>query len=338
MQVRKIQMTGGSSYAITLPKEWVEQAMLQAGDVVALGSQPDGSLAVYPGASGDRTTSRFEIAVDGESPEVTFRNIVAAYLMGYDVLILRGRKGLPADARRAVRMAAKRIIGIEVVEEDANSMSLQDFLDPREFHIEKGVRRMHALLRTMQDDSLLAFKGGQPADNLEERDDEVDRLYWMVNKQFHAVLRDSRYAQKMNLNASQALNYLLVARVIERTADHARRIAMDLGALHGGEVHAKLESKIEKQARRSFQLFDEAFLAFLKEDTTLANKILGEVGAFQRVQETLLRESLPLGGEKILHVAYAIESISRTSAYAADVAETAINHQVAMRKPEAAKA
>jgi phosphate uptake regulator len=332
MQIRKIQLTGGSSYAITLPKEWVEAARLKAGDVIALGNQPDGSLAIYAGAASERAPSRLEITADLEEPDITFRNIVAAYLMGYDVIVLRNRKGLSPETKRAVRQAAKRIIGLEVVEEDPNSMSLQDFLDPREFHIEKGVRRMDALLRTMQEDSLAVFKGSEPFENLEERDDEVDRLYWMVNKQFHAVLRDRRYAQKMDLNASQALNYLLVARVIERTADHARRIAENLRALRGGELHAKLESKIEKQGRRAFQLFEEAFLAFLKQDIARANRILGETGPFQKAHESLLRESLALGGEEILHVAYALESIQRTAAYAADVAETAINHHVAMRK------
>lgn len=331
VEVRKIQLTGGASYAITLPKDWVEKARLKAGDAVSVGGQADGSLAIYAGSAPQRPPSRLEIVVDSEAPEVTFRNIVAAYLMGYDVIAIRSRKGLTADARRAVRQAAKRIIGLEVVEEDGTSMSLQDFLDPREFHIEKGVRRMYGLLRTMQDDSIVMLKGAEPFDNLEERDDEVDRLYWMVNKQFHALLRDSQQAQKGGLSPSQALNYLLVAKVIERTADHARRIAANLRALRGGEVQAKLESKIEKQGRRAFQLFDEAFLSFLKQDTALANRILKETVPFQKAHDALLKESLALGGEEILHAAYALESIQRTAAYAEDVAETAINHHVAVR-------
>ncbi|HWH07630.1 MAG TPA: PhoU domain-containing protein [Candidatus Thermoplasmatota archaeon] len=333
MELRKIQLTGGSSFTVTLPKEWVTQAKLGAGDVVGFAAQEDGSLAIYPGAARASAPARHDIEhAQEESEEATFRRIIAAYLSGYDVIAVRSRRPLPAAARRALRQAAKRIIGLEVVEEEASVVVLQDFLDPREFHMDKGLRRMQALTRAMQDDALRAFT--EPIDDFEaliaERDDEVDRLYWMVNKQYHAILRDPTYAQKMGLNASQALNHLLVARVVERTADHAIRIARNAQAMRGDDIGAKLAHKIEKQARKAVQLFAEALTAFHKQDVAAANRIIGEATAFKSGQDAVIRESLSLGGESMLHVAYALESAGRTAAYAADIAETAINHRVAM--------
>ena len=333
MELRKIQLTGGSSFTVTLPKEWVTQAKLAAGDVVGFSAQNDGSLAIYPGARGAAVPARHDIEVSPEEPEdATFRRIIAAYLSGYDVIAVRSRRPLPAGARRAVRQAAKRIIGLEVVEEDAQVVVLQDFLDPREFHMDKGLRRMQALTRAMQEDALRAF--GEGIEDFEaaiaERDDEVDRLYWMVNKQYHAILRDPSYAQKMGLNAAQALNYLLVARVVERTADHAIRIAQNAQAMRGDDIGAKLAHKVEKQARRAVQLFAESLAAFHKQDAAAANAIIQEARSFKSGQDAIIRESLSLGGESMLHVAYALESAGRTAAYAADVAETAINHKVAM--------
>jgi hypothetical protein len=73
--------------------------------------------------------------------------------------------------------------------------------------------------------------------------------------------------------------------------------------------------------------------AFHKRDLEAANRIIEEARAFQAAQDAVLHESLSLGGESILHVAYALESVGRTSAYAADVAEVAINHAVAMASP-----
>ena len=261
-----------------------------------------------------------------------FRGIVAAYLAGFAIIVVKSKKPLGASVRRAVRHAAKRIIGLEVVEEDPNSVSLQDFLDPKEFHIDKGLRRMQALTRAMQDDALRAFR--EEIEDIEgtfsERDDEVDRLYWMINKQYHAILRDPSYAQKMGLNASQALNYLMTARLIERTADHAQRIAENVAALRTDEIATKIESKIEKHARKAVQLFADSLATFHKQDAEAANKIIEEAKAFRNSQDSLTRESLSLAGESILHVALALESIGRTAAYAAAVAETAINHRVAM--------
>lgn len=332
MELRKIQLTGGSSYTVTLPKDWVSKAELSAGDVVGFSSQTDGSLAIYPHARMAEAHARYEADITSEDTDAAFRTIVAAYLNGYDIIVLRSKRAMSSGLRRAVRQAAKRIIGLQVVEEDANTVMLQDFMDPKEFHIDKGLRRMQALARSMQEDALRVF--AEPVEDVkaafEERDDEIDSLYWMINKQYHAILRDPTYAQRMGLTPSQALNYLMTARLIERTADHAARIAENINALHGSEVQKRLENRMEKQARRAVQLFADSLTAFHKRDVDAANKLITEADAFKGAQEAVIRESLSLGGEDILHVAIALDSIARTAAYAADVAETAINHRVAM--------
>ncbi|MEA3201859.1 MAG: hypothetical protein QOE90_3287 [Thermoplasmata archaeon] len=332
MELRKIQLTGGSSYTVTLPKDWVDQAQMGAGDVVGFNPQADGSLAVYPHARFRAQQAKYEAELTAEDPDASFRTIVGAYLNGYDVIVIRSKKALSPATRRAVRQASKRIIGIQVTEEDSHSITLQDFMDPKEFHIDKGLRRMQTLARNMQEDALKLFneKMDDFAAVFGERDDEVDSLFWMVNKQYHAILRDPAYAQKMGLNANQALNYLLCARLIERTADHATRLAENIDALRNDKVQQKLESRLEKQARKAVSLFADALAAFHKQDLGAANKIIAEAHAFKTTQESVMKESLSLGGESMLHVALALESIGRTAAYAADVAETAINHRVAM--------
>jgi phosphate uptake regulator len=333
MELRKLQLTGGSSYTVTLPKEWVEQAELEAGDVVGFASQPDGSLAVYPHARQQGPAAKYDIEVATDDTDATFRSIVAAYLNGFDVMNVRSRKPLSSRVRRAVRKAAKRIIGLQVVEEDVNAITLQDFMDPKEFHIDKALRRMQAICRTMQEDALRVFQ--EPLDEedstFEERDDEVDSLYWIINKQYHAILRDPSYAQRMGVNANVALNYLLVARLIERTADHAARLAENVQALHGSEIQDKLENKIEKHARRAIQLFADSLQSYHKLDVDAANQLILEATRFKTAQDAVIKEALSLGGEEILHVSLALDSIARTAAYAADVAETAINHRVATK-------
>lgn len=332
VELRKIQLTGGSSYTVTLPKEWVAKSELGAGDIIGFVPQADGSLAILPHARQDTPASRFDVDLNSEDTDAAFRTIVAAYLNGFDVIRVRSKRTLSPAMRRAVRQAGKRIIGLQIVEEEPNMIILQDFMDPKEFHIDKALRRMQAIARTMQDDALRAFQG--PLDehdsNFEERDDEVDSLYWIINKQYHAILRDATYAHKMGLNAKQAFNHLMVARLVERTADHASRIAENIAALHGSGIQQKLENRIEKQARRAVQLFSDALQSFHKTDVDAANRILRDVGSFKSTQHSVTKESLSLGGEDILHIALALDSIARTAAYAADVAENAINHKVAM--------
>ena len=326
-----MQLTGGSSLSVTLPKSWVERAQIQAGDLVGCAPRADGTLSIHPHTRGEREVQRYVVEIGDEQGEYVFRKVIAAYLMGYDVISVTSKKPLQPGARTALRQAVRRIIGLEIVEEEPNTISVQDFLDPKEFHMDKALRRMSMLTQAMQEEAVSTFTGPQPdvADSLRDRDDEVDRLYWLVNKQFHAMLRDVGYASKMGLTASQALNFLLVARLVERTADHADRMATQALLVPRTKQGAAFLARLEKEARRAFELFRESLQTFHKQDAKKANALVDAVARFQQGHEGLLREAAALGGEPVSHLAIILESINRTAAYAADIGEVSINHKVA---------
>ena len=45
---RKVQVTGGNSFVVSLPKTWVNDVGLRASDPVAVLIQPDSSLLIVP--------------------------------------------------------------------------------------------------------------------------------------------------------------------------------------------------------------------------------------------------------------------------------------------------
>jgi phosphate uptake regulator len=331
MDLRKVQLTGGSSITVTLPKSWVDKANLHAGDVVGCTQQPDGSLSIHAHAKGEREVQRYVVEVGDEQGEYVFRKLIAAYLMGYDAITVASKKPLSPSTRAAIRQAVRRIIGLEITEEEPTSVTMQDFLDPREFHMDKALRRMVMLAQAMQEEAWEALRApdAELVASLRDRDDEVDRLYWLVNKQYHAMLRDATYASKMDMSATQALNFLLVARLVERTADHATRIAQHALVLQRGKQTDVLVARLEKEGRRAADLFREAIQTFLKKDAKKANALVDTAEEFARSREKLLKDAAALGGEPVSHLALILESIGRTAAYAADIGEVAINHKVA---------
>jgi phosphate uptake regulator len=331
MDLRKVQLTGGSSITVTLPKSWVDKAKLRPGDVVGCTQQPDGSLAIHAHAKGERELQKYVVEVGDDAAEYLFRKIIAAYLMGYDAIVLTSKRPLSPNARLAIRQGVRRIIGLEIVEEEPTSITVQDFLDPREFHMDKALRRMSMLTQAMQEEAFTALRtpSADVLRSLNDRDDEVDRLYWLVNKQYHAMMRDVSYAAKMELTASQALNFLLVARLIERTADHADRIAHQALDLTRSKTMEAFVTRLEKEGRRAADLFRESIQVFLKKDAKRANALIDEANQFAKGQEKLLKDAAALSAEAMSHLAFIIESIGRTAAYAADISEVAINHKVA---------
>ncbi len=244
---------------------------------------------------------------------------------------LSSKRPLTTDSRETIRSAVRRIVGLEIVDEKTMSITLQDFLDPREFHVEKAVRRMGLLAQAMQEEALTSLR--KPQQDLlrseEDRDAEVDRLYWLVNKQYHAILRDSQYATDMGINANQALNFLLVARLLERTADHADRIARESVQLTGGKISPAFLDRLEKQGRQATDKFQNALQTFFRKDGKQANEIIEASRRIQESQRKLIRDASEFGGESVAHLVFIIESIGRTAAYAADICEVTINRVVA---------
>ncbi len=331
MDIRKIQLTGGSSLSVTLPKAWAAKSQIAAGDVVGCQDNPDGSLTLFAHGRGARLPRQRRIDHDGGPTEFLFRRIIAAYLMGYDTIKIQGTSPLTMSTREVVRRAVRRIMGLEVVDEETNSVTLQDFLDPREFHIEKALRRMGILTQAMQKEAFgnLQTPLQEASASSEDRDDEVDRLFWLVNKQYHAMLRDASYAAKMETTPTQALNYLLAARLVERTADHADRVTTESLRIPAAKRNTPLLKHLEKEGRAASSLFARAIATLLKRDAHGAHEVIQNAQAQREDQEKLLQEAVKLGPEAISHLALIIESIQRTTAYAADIAEVAINHEVA---------
>jgi phosphate uptake regulator len=131
------------------------------------------------------------------------------------------------------------------------------------------------------------------------------------------------------MTPSEALNFLLLARLIERTADHADRITHQSLAIVRTKSVEPFLIKLEKQGRRAAELFQGALRAFMKPDAKKAHEIIDEVDKFLATQERLLKEAGSIQSEVLAHLAFVIESIGRTAAYAADVSEVTVNHVVA---------
>ncbi len=331
MELRKVQLTGGSSLTVTLPKTWAEKADLQAGDVVGCSEQPDGSMAITPHAKGEREVQTYHLRTEGADTESLFRQVLSAYLNGFDAITVTSPDSLSPDARAAVQRAKNRIMGLEIIEEDPRSITVQDFLDPKEFHVDKALRRIQMLTQAMQQEAndLLLSPDTRQRASVRDRDDEVDRLFWLINKQFHALLRDVSYASKMDLSPSQVHNFRLVARLSERTADHANRVAGEAIKIPREEENEAFIAELAQAWRRATGLFEDAVDTFRHHEAAEADGVIRQANAFQEEQTELLKRATDFGAEAVAHMAFIIESIGRTAAYAANIAELAINHEAA---------
>jgi phosphate uptake regulator len=332
---RRIQKTGGSTFIVSLPKSWVVTRGLHAGDVLLFNPRSDGSLTVYPDEGPRADAPRRVVPVSNDmAADHLFRILVAEYIAGAPLLEIKTSGRMLARTRDVVRSFAQRMIGPEILEETADGVVLQDVVGANPLPIPSVIRRMHQMVRAMQTDAMAAFRAQDAsiARDVIERDWEVDRLHWFVQKQVTTALRDARVLTSLGLTLPDCSTYLLASRTLERIADHAVRIAETVAVLGKEKPPEALVGELEELAAAAAAALAGALDALENKDVARANAIVDDAQRVTRERANILRELATKRGRLAVGLAYVLESLERSALYASDLAEIAINHAVENRE------
>ena len=151
MLSRRVQRTGGSTLIVSLPKVWVNRVGLNAGDEVSVAPQSDGKLIITPRAT-VRTQPPTVINVDGKDRGALLRETIAVYVAGGRTLEFRSER-FDSESRQAVKEVANTLIGLEIIEESADTITIKDLLDPQEMPVRRALRRLAVIVLSMLKDS-----------------------------------------------------------------------------------------------------------------------------------------------------------------------------------------
>jgi phosphate uptake regulator len=220
------------------------------------------------------------------------------------------------------------VIGPEVLEETRTSLVLQDLSNPAEMSAEKSLRRMYMTTRAMHEDALEAVRTRDEslARDVEQRDEDVDRLYWMVAKQY-SLAHLTGGVTAADWRRTGVHNYRLVAKLLERIGDHAERIALAAISLED-DLDARLLKDLQAASGAALGILDDAFRALMARDLDAANGAVDRGAGLQRMVDGLTHRVAVRKGEELLALGAIVDSISRTGGYATDIAEIAINHVI----------
>jgi phosphate uptake regulator len=331
MEIRKVQITGGSSYVITLPKDWAESLKIKKNDPLGLVVQPDGTLLVTKDITEVQVqrAKKFDVTAIHE-PAFLFRLLIGSYIAGYTTIEISSKNRLPASVRMVVRDFTQMTIGPEVVEETDNSVVLKDLLNPLEMPFNNTIKRMYVVVKNMYLDALnvLETRNKNLADDVAARDNDVDRLHWLVARQTNIILKNANLSRKMAVSTSMVINTYVISRIIERIGDHAVRCVDNARKLPEGELPEDLIEAVRKASGLSLALFDKSIVSYFKSDIREANRNIEQVGALEAACEeinALAMSQEPLTAISLRNIA---ESIRRAGEYSGDISENVINYLV----------
>lgn len=328
MEGRKLQLAGGSTFLVSLPKRWVTTAGLKAGDTLFLETETDGSVSVRHRSEEKAEVRRKIFEEKGEEArDHLLRKLIGAYISGFGLIEVRFPPARGPFVRRVAREFCRLVIGPEVIEESRNAIVIQDLSDASELNSEKCLRRMHLIVRAMLEDAILALKtsGAALAHDVAQRDQDVDRLYWMVAKQYHLAHTSPSGGSAWSPTAG-IHSHRLVAKLLERIGDHAERIAGTYSTITEGKaLDPKLTKELEEASRSAVEILDKAFNSMITGDIDMANEAIDARSHHQKLIDSLSHRVSTRKGEELLALGTVVDSLGRTASYAADIAEQAIN-------------
>lgn len=319
---RIVQVTGRSTYIISLPKEWARSVGIGKGSTVYLEVLPDGSLRVAPrpDAKRDQLSSLIDASKYGDASSL-IREIISHYLAGYTSIKVVYDLEQKDMVERVKEVIESSILGLSVLEGTATSMTFYAVLDPASMGLEDAISKLVSDAAHMLEDTLegLVNRDCDLLEGVTGQDQLVDKLYLLIAKQLTIALMNPVNVTRFGLETpAEAPHLFLAAKSVERIADHASivaRSALDFLKEGGND---DLPERIVRSMKEAVQLFKDVSAALTDPNKERAEEVA-------KLIEKVERGPVPGARYRDPRLYAMMESIGRIFGYSLDIAEAIID-------------
>jgi len=211
-----------------LPKEWIDANKLDKSAQVEIETTQN-NLSIRTQQS-KKPSKEIEISYPLPKGESIVPNITGAYLLGYDIIRIKGKSPISVVDRESVRGSMRRLVGMEIVDEDAANISVQFLLDETSINPQNILKRMSSIALGMFSDVVLSLKSGDKTNlqTIANRDAEINRQYFLLVRLIRSTIMDTRLAGIFNLENIDILDYRIAANTLETAGDTVVELSQSL--------------------------------------------------------------------------------------------------------------
>lgn len=330
MVTRRLQKVGYSTLSVSLPSDWVKENNLKRGDDVSLIPEKDGSIRVFPTELVKPKDEVEEYICNADlcdEPNMLERVIVGNYILGREIFSIISSERMSSRHVEEVRGIVGKLIGLGIVEETPDHITLQCSVDPRKFHIDMLLRRLSVISLTIVKEAVQALTEGNEslANDAISREDEADTMCLLAMRLLISAQRKKEVADAIGLEDPLHILYFgLMLRYLELVADYAEEIARRVIALlqkYKNQLPEWVIGKMSNLNDLAHDLVLKAVDAFFIGDIKIANSLL-EMLTFIELERDRLVAELP----EIPHLRSVLWNINRIANNGAGIALIAINN------------
>ncbi len=326
MDARKVIEMGGGTLLVSLPKEWTRRNGVHKGATLAVDELSARKLIVRPIEDVADEPREIDIEYPREGFAQVADDLTGAYLLGYDVIRIVGERAISREDRRRLKAAMARLVGLEIMDEDSKRVTLQFLLESSVIVPERIVRRMVSIIDGMLVDIAEGVtKGDQKLLTLVgERDDEVDRLYFLLVRAIRAAIMRPELAESYGLTPVDVLDYRVLASFLESAGDAISELSQTLEHLVAPSEAARGLAECVVSLTQMIDLGTQAFISRRTRRTRTENATVQALGGeLSKKLESIAQRPGAAG----VAVAEALGAIERVSSLLVDISDLAVTTQ-----------
>jgi phosphate uptake regulator len=314
---------GRGTIVVSLPKDWVKRNGIKKGADISVEELSARKLLVRPYENREEEQKQIVIQYGGEDFGEVANGVTGAYLLGYDLIKIAGSKVISREDRQTIKETMRRLVGLEILDEDAKNITFQFLLEPTAITPEKIVRRMSGLLDGMLNDTseALSKRDSKLMALVSERDDEVDRLYFLLVRVTRAAVVRPEVAERYGLSPVDLLDYRVLASFLESTGDAVTELSRKLHDSPGSKQVSRGYSECVARLKEMNDLATQGFLSRRAGRPRTVSKRMGLLA--QEVSARLAAIAKEPSGEGP-SVAEILASLERVSRLLVDVSDLAV--------------
>ena len=294
---------------ISLPVDWIKTHTLKKGDVVSVETNNDNSISIFPTDTRREILKEVTILLPGLSIEKLLNQIYGSYLLGYDLIQIKGISPINYETREQIKSVIRKLVGLEIVDEDSFKITVQFLLDSHSMEVSKILKRMSSLIGGMHRDTIssLLKNNDTIGDLIRKRDDEVDRQYFLIVRLMRSAMMDRKLASSLNLTNIDLLDYRIAPNHLESAGDHICSLASFLSSFQVDDHIAEL---IQNANLIIFKMHEQSVKGFIERNIDASLQVIGLYSKFNEILKLISHEYV---NRKISSHKFVVSTINATS-------------------------
>ncbi|MBI2630211.1 hypothetical protein HYW76_03850 [Candidatus Pacearchaeota archaeon] len=282
MEQRKLIRLGNSSFAIALPKDWVDKSGLKKGDNIFLEKNNNGEIVVSPKFKEINEEKETTINLSEKEEKEIARDIISAYTSGHKIIKVQGEKSQMNIAKEVT----KSFLNLELIDENEKEVMFKELLDIENIDIQRFIKRMDNNLKEMFS-ILRSIKKNNK--NIKEKykeieaiDKDVTKFYFLIWRLMNMGIDNPAIQSNFKLDSRSFFVFFWISYNLEQIGDEIKRIARKVEKFDDEGL-----AVYENTLLLTIENYEKSSQSFFQKDKTLSKEIILKKGDIVKICDRL---------------------------------------------------